>query len=102
MNDCCGGDHLKKGSLAGEQKQKTLDRLARIEGQVRGIRRMIEEDRYCVDVLTQVAAVRAALGRVGLLLLENHTEHCVANALQHGEGEAAVKELLDVMSKFVR
>lgn len=81
-------------------KQSLLKRLRRIEGQVRGIHRMVEEDRYCVDVLTQVAAVRAALQQVALGLLESHTRGCVSNAVKSGEGDHAVAELLDVIRKL--
>lgn len=83
-------------------KEDLLRRLSRIEGQVRGLARMIEEDRYCVDILTQVAAVRAALDKVGLILLESHTRGCVANAIQHQQGEAAIRELMEVVEKFLR
>ena len=79
-----------------------LARLRRIEGQVRGIHRMVEEDRYCVDILMQLAAVRAAVNQVGRSLLETHTRGCVANALRSGDGDAAVAELVDVVNKFVR
>lgn len=79
-----------------------LARLRRIEGQVRGIHRMVEEDRYCVDILMQLAAVRAAVNQVGRSLLETHTRGCVANALRSGDGEQAVAELVEVVDKFVR
>jgi DNA-binding FrmR family transcriptional regulator len=78
-----------------------LARLRRIEGQVRGIQRMVEEDRYCVDILMQLAAVRAAVNQVGRSLLESHTRGCVAGALRTGDGEQAVAELVDVFSKFL-
>lgn len=92
-------------SPAGYEDHKTdlLGRLRRIEGQVRGLQRMIEEDRYCIDVLTQVAAARSALARVGLTLLESHTRGCVAKAIRDdGDGTDAVDELLDVVARFVR
>lgn len=79
-----------------------LARLRRIEGQVRGIQRMVEEDRYCVDILTQLAAIKAALNQVGRSLLESHTRGCVANALRSGDGDRAVSELVDVVNQFVR
>lgn len=68
-------------------QQSTLDRLARLEGQVRGIARMVEEDRYCVDILTQTAAVRSALRAVERALLENHARHCVEAAIKSGDPE---------------
>lgn len=83
-------------------KQDLLARLKRIEGQVRGLQRMIEEDRYCVDVLTQVAAVRAALSRVGLSLMESHTRGCMTAAVRRGEGNESVRELMDVLEKFMK
>jgi DNA-binding FrmR family transcriptional regulator len=79
-----------------------LQRLRKIEGQVRGVQRMLEEDRYCVDVLVQLAAVRSALGAVGQSLLETHVRGCVASALQSGDGEAAVAELIEVLAQFAR
>ena len=81
-------------------KPRLVARLNRIEGQVRGITRMIEDDRYCVDILTQVAAIKSALDGVAMQLLENHTHGCVARALRDGDGDAAIAELMDVMKKL--
>lgn len=83
-------------------KEALLRRLRRVEGQVRGIQRMVEEDKYCVDILVQIAAVRAALNRVGLMLLEDHTRGCVARATREVKGDEAVDELMEVIEKFVR
>jgi CsoR family transcriptional regulator, copper-sensing transcriptional repressor len=83
-------------------KQALLDRLKKIEGQVRGLQRMIEEDRYCVDVLVQVAAVKAAMNKVGMGLLEGHARGCMQAAVRRGEGDEAVNELMDVLGKFVK
>jgi CsoR family transcriptional regulator, copper-sensing transcriptional repressor len=83
-------------------KPKLLKRLSRVEGQVRGIAKMIEEDRYCVDVLTQVAAVRSALDAMALQMLRDHTHGCVQGAIRSGRGEAAIDELLVVVEKFAR
>jgi CsoR family transcriptional regulator, copper-sensing transcriptional repressor len=83
-------------------KPKLLRRLNRVEGQVRGIARMIEEDRYCVDVLTQVAAVRSALDAMALQMLRDHTHGCIQGAIRSGRGEAAINELLVVVEKFAR
>jgi CsoR family transcriptional regulator, copper-sensing transcriptional repressor len=90
--------------VAGYAKDRDLvqARLRRIEGQVRGVSRMVAEDRYCIDVLTQVTAVRAALEQVALLLLSDHTEHCVAEAIQAGEGAAKVEELNQAVARLVR
>lgn len=77
-------------------------RMNRIEGQVRGIGRMIADDRYCIDVLTQMSAVQAALDAVALQLLEHHLHGCVTHAVKSGDGEAAMDEALDVIRKFAR
>ncbi|SIT88491.1 metal-sensing transcriptional repressor [Edaphobacillus lindanitolerans] len=83
-----------------DEKEQLINRLRRIEGQVRGIQNMIENDRYCIDILTQISAVNAAMKNVGLQLLEKHTHHCVTNAIQNGEGEDAIDELMDVFKRF--
>ncbi|MDI3299248.1 MAG: metal-sensitive transcriptional regulator [Bacillota bacterium] len=83
-------------------KADLLQRLRKIEGQVRGIERMIDEERYCVDILVQIAAVRAALDRVSLQLLEAHVEGCVSDAIRSGEGEPYIRELMSVVTRFVR
>lgn len=70
-----------------ENKDKLLNRLSRIEGQVRGVARMVEEDRYCIDVLTQVQAVRAALSRVETEMLKDHLGHCIEAAIVGGDAE---------------
>jgi CsoR family transcriptional regulator, copper-sensing transcriptional repressor len=79
-----------------------VKRLNRIEGQVRGIGKMIETDRYCVDVLNQVSAVQAALDAVALQLLEHHLHGCVQHAVKSGEGDHAIAEALGVIRKFAR
>ncbi|MFO7172329.1 MAG: metal-sensitive transcriptional regulator [Bacillota bacterium] len=83
-------------------KAELLERLRKIEGQVRGLQRMVEEDRYCVDILIQLAAVRAALNRVALHLLESHTRGCVAGAIRRGEGDQAVAELMAVLDRMMK
>jgi CsoR family transcriptional regulator, copper-sensing transcriptional repressor len=87
-----------------EDKEAYLRRLRRIEGQVRGLQRMVEEDVYCIDVLTQVSAVTRALQAVALGLLEDHLGHCVAQAVEQGgpEAEAKVKEAAAAVSRLVR
>lgn len=80
-----------------------LQRLRKIEGQVRGIVRMVEQERYCVDILTQLRAARAALHRVEDSVLREHVEHCVAQAILSGdpvEQRGKVDELLDVLGRF--
>lgn len=87
-----------------ENKEELLKRLRRAEGQVRGIHRMIEEDTYCIDVLTQVSAATKALERVALGLLDDHLGHCVAEAASQG-GEVAevkLKEASDAIARLVR
>lgn len=83
-----------------DEKQALVNRLKRIEGQVRGIQKMVEEDRYCVDVLVQISAINAALKKVGFTMMERHTKHCVSHAVQSGEGVEAIEELIDVMKQF--
>jgi CsoR family transcriptional regulator, copper-sensing transcriptional repressor len=85
-----------------KDKQTIQARLRRIEGQVRGIQKMVEADRYCIDVLTQVTAVRAALEGVALQLLADHTEHCVSEAIRAGDGGEKVRELNDAVVRLVR
>ena len=77
-------------------------RVNRIEGQVRGIGRMIDEDRYCIDILTQVSAVQAALDAFALQLLEHHLHGCVQHAVKSGDGDRAIDEALTVIRKFAR
>jgi len=77
-------------------------RINRIEGQVRGIAKMIEDDRYCIDVLTQVSAVQSALDALALQLLEHHLHGCVQSAVRSGEGARAIDEALTVIRKFAR
>ncbi len=83
-------------------KEQVTARLRRIEGQVRGVEKMVEDDRYCIDVLTQVNAARAALEKVALLLLRRHTEHCVADAIRAGEPTAKVQELSEAVERLVQ
>ena len=81
-------------------KQALLKRLARIEGQVRGVSRMVEEERYCIDVLTQIGAIEAALDKVALGLIDDHTRHCVLDA-EGGERAEKVDELVAALGRFV-
>jgi DNA-binding FrmR family transcriptional regulator len=86
-------------------KDSLVRRLHRIEGQVRGIERMIEEDRYCIDVITQIAAVSTALESLAFKILDDHVNHCVAGALASGDPEEAgakSKELLEAVHRFAR
>jgi DNA-binding FrmR family transcriptional regulator len=83
-----------------EDKEKLLKRLARVEGQVRGVSKMVEEERYCIDVLTQIGAIQAALDKVALGLLDDHTRHCVVEA-EGGERVEKVDELMAALGRFV-
>lgn len=95
--ECCHAASEKTVVQPG--KAALVKRLARIEGQVRGISGMIESDRYCVDVLTQVAAAKSALDAVAMQLLENHMKGCVGRALQQGDATGMVAELIDIVKK---
>ena len=97
---------MKQADLANapgysEDKELVLKRLRRIEGQVRGIQRMVEDDRYCIDVLAQVSAATAALQSVALRLLDEHLAHCVTNAVQAG-GDEAEQKLAEASAAIAR
>ncbi|WP_420130262.1 metal-sensitive transcriptional regulator [Longimicrobium sp.] len=86
-------------------KDRNLKRLRRIEGQIRGLQRMVEEDRYCADILTQISSVHEALRSVGRELVRNHLKHCAAAAIRSEEPQSAERmydELVDMMFKHVR
>ncbi|WP_432560355.1 metal-sensitive transcriptional regulator [Granulicoccus sp. GXG6511] len=87
-----------------ETKQAHLTRLRRIEGQIRGLQRMVEADKYCIDVLTQISAATKALESVALNLLDEHLHHCVAHAIEAGGEEADLKitEASDAIARLVR
>jgi DNA-binding FrmR family transcriptional regulator len=89
-------------AASGEVKQKLLTRLRRIEGQTRGLQRMVEEDKYCVDIMNQIAGVQSALEQVTLLLMENHLQHCVSDAIQEGQGEEKIREMINVLKHYTR
>ena len=83
-------------------KQQLLNRLARVEGQVRGVGRMVEEDRYCIDVVTQISAVRAALRRAEEVILQDHVAHCVEHAIASGDKKdqrPKVAEIMEVLGQ---
>jgi DNA-binding FrmR family transcriptional regulator len=91
--------------MDGNIKTEIVGRLNRVEGQVRGLKQMVEEERYCVDVLTQIASVHEALRSVGKVLMRNHLETCVTQGLRDGDATSADRirqELLDIMYKFAR
>ncbi|NRQ38248.1 metal-sensitive transcriptional regulator [Nonomuraea sp. NN258] len=87
-----------------DSKQEHLRRLRRVEGQARGLQRMVEDDKYCIDILTQVSAATSALQSFAIALLEEHMAHCVAEAAKGGgaAAEAKVKEAADAIARLVR
>ncbi len=80
-------------------REQLLKRVNRLEGQVRGVGRMIEEDRYCIDIVNQLSAIQAAAREVSLQLLEGHVRHCVADAVREDNAEPKVKELIDTLGR---
>ena len=84
------------------EKDALIKRLHRIEGQVRGIERMVEDERYCIDILTQIAAVSTALESLSVKLLEDHVRHCVADALTAGDAKAAQEKSEDLLAAVQR
>lgn len=94
-------DHHTGYVVAGDT-ERILSRLKRVEGQVRGLQRMVEEERYCVDVLAQISASVNALEKVGLLLLNDHIRTCVRESLADGGGDDKVAELVTAVDRFLR
>jgi len=81
---------------------KLIARLSRVEGQVRGVVKMLEDDRYCIDVIEQITAARRALEKVALLIVQRHMNNCVKNAMAEGRGEDLTEELVGSLDKFLR
>ena len=105
----CGcGAHEDEGRKAvavdPDVKERNVKRLRRIEGQVRGLQKMVEDDRYCADIMTQISAVQEALRSVGRELMRNHLKHCATTAIRRGEGEAEAMydEIVELMYKHNR
>lgn len=92
-------DHPSQPRTAAE-KQAIINRLKRIEGQARGIQQMVEEDRYCIDILIQINAIQSALKQVGFSITERHIHHCINDAIQSGEGHEMIDELMNVLKQF--
>ena len=92
------------GYIKAKDKELLQNRLRRIEGQVRGVQRMVDEEAYCVDVLTQIGSVVSALEKVGTILLKDHVEHCVRESIEKGEAEAdeKIEELTAAVERFLR
>lgn len=93
---------ITRHAVVQPDKDALIKRLNRIEGQVRGINKMIVEDRYCVDVINQVSALQSAIDAFSIRLLENHTHDCMQNAIKYGNGKIAIDELMVVLRKFTR
>jgi DNA-binding FrmR family transcriptional regulator len=92
-----------RGYIKAKDKHQLQNRLRRIEGQVRGLQRMVEEEAYCVEILTQIASVISASEKVALILLEDHVEHCVREAIEDGEkADDKVVELGAAVERFLR
>ncbi|WP_044896515.1 metal-sensing transcriptional repressor [Bacillus alveayuensis] len=101
MSQCHDNDiNEKMVPRTKDEIESILKRLKRIEGQVRGVQRMVEDNRYCIDILVQISAINAALKKVGLNLLERHANHCVSKAIREGNGQESIRELMDVIKQF--
>ena len=91
------------GYIKAKDKEKIQNRLRRIEGQVRGVQRMVDEEAYCVDILTQLSSIVSASEKVALMLLKDHVEHCVRESIEKGEGaDEKIEELTDAVERFLR
>jgi CsoR family transcriptional regulator, copper-sensing transcriptional repressor len=102
---CCDSNGRKAVKVDPEIKDSNVKRLRRIEGQVRGLQKMVEDDRYCADIMIQISAVQEALRTVGRALMRNHLKHCATQAIRQGtpaESEAMYDELLDLIYKHSR
>lgn len=83
-------------------KENLQARLRRIEGQIRGLQRMVDDEVYCIDVLTQLSSASAALRAVGMGLLDGHVRHCVAESIEQGDGDAKIEELMAAVSRLAK
>lgn len=88
--------------LNNQEKSNLTKRLRRISGQINGIEKMVNDSRYCMDILQQVAAARSALNQVALIIMESHTKSCVVSAIKENRSEEAIEELMEVLSKFTK
>jgi DNA-binding FrmR family transcriptional regulator len=96
------GEWQMEKKVVQPNKTQLLNRLKRIEGQVRGVHKMVEEDRYCVDILNQLAAIKAATNKVAMALMEDHTRHCVSRAIKNNQDDTIIPELMDVIQRLVK
>jgi CsoR family transcriptional regulator, copper-sensing transcriptional repressor len=99
-----GAEGRRAAAVDPEAKQRNVKRLRRIEGQVRGLQKMVNEERYCADIMTQIASVQEALRSVGRELMRNHLKHCATRAIRNGaeDAQAMYDELIDLMYKNIR
>lgn len=96
---------MEEKKLAETNNKDALQkRLKRIEGQVKGIQKMVDEDRYCVDILVQISAIRSAINKVGTIILENHVKGCVSNSIRNDDEdvESTINEMMDIINKFTK
>lgn len=100
-NKCCGCQCAKKKERSEDDRRKLINRLNRIEGQIRGIRGMVEKDAYCTDIITQAAAVSAAMNAFNRELLSDHIRTCVAEDIRNGKDEV-IDDLVDTLKKLMK
>lgn len=96
---------MEKKLAKSNDKEAIIKRLNRIEGQVKGIQKMLEDERYCVDILVQISAIRSAINRVGNIILENHIKGCVSNSIKEGntqQSDELISELMETINKFTK
>ena len=102
MSECTVMEEHQDPAELSEARQRIVARLARIEGHVRGVSRMVQENQGCADVLTQLAAIRAAVDSVSLIVLTNHAEHCLRRAVENGSAEEVWDPLRKALERYVR
>ncbi|TCP28894.1 DNA-binding FrmR family transcriptional regulator [Scopulibacillus darangshiensis] len=96
-------EHTDKKPLeprTNKEKEQVINRLKRIEGQVRGIQNMVENDRYCMDILIQLSAIQSAIKKVGYSVMERHTKMCVAHSIKNGDDDSMIDELLEIIQQY--
>ena len=102
---CCGSGNKDRKLSARNDRDDLIKRLKRIEGQVKGIQNMIEDERYCIDILVQISAAKAAIDRVGKIILENHIKGCITESIKHesqDESDELIEELMKNIYKFLK
>ena len=85
-----------------EERKKAIQNLKIAKGQIEGIIKMIEDERYCIDILTQISAIRSAINKVGSIILENHIKGCVVNSIKEDNSEESIEELMKTIDKFIK